>query len=144
MLLNLLYYFSRIIDLIETQSEDLSSSSTCFPALTIKVEFSPQRAKLTKDIIILEENGNPENYIKIILHARVLGLTYTSTLKLISGLLDLIKLIPDEFISAINLLILSFLGKGKGTPMLKSGIHCVDVLNDPDESDAASDWQGFS
>ena len=34
------------------------------------------------------------------------------------------------------------LGKGKGTPMLRSGIKCVEVLPDPDETEA-SDWQGF-
>ena len=34
------------------------------------------------------------------------------------------------------------LGKGKGTPMLRSGIRCVEVLQDPDETEA-SDWQGF-
>ena len=34
------------------------------------------------------------------------------------------------------------LGKGKGTPMLRSGIKCVEVQPDPDETEA-SDWQGF-
>ena len=35
------------------------------------------------------------------------------------------------------------LGKGKGTPMLKNGIKCVDKFPDPDETDVNSDWQGF-
>jgi len=34
------------------------------------------------------------------------------------------------------------LGRGKGTPMLRNGIHCVGIEVD-DESDA-SDWVGFS
>ncbi|KAL1439309.1 hypothetical protein MTO96_010331 [Rhipicephalus appendiculatus] len=33
------------------------------------------------------------------------------------------------------------LGKGKGTPFLKTGIHCIGIEMD-DESDH-SDWQGF-
>ncbi len=35
------------------------------------------------------------------------------------------------------------LGKGKGTPLLRNGIKCVEILPDPDESDVNSDWQGF-
>jgi hypothetical protein len=35
------------------------------------------------------------------------------------------------------------LGKGKGTPMLRSGKKCVEVLTEPDETEA-SDWQGFN
>lgn len=34
------------------------------------------------------------------------------------------------------------LGKGKGTPFLKSGIRCIGIEMDEDESEA-SDWQGF-
>lgn len=34
------------------------------------------------------------------------------------------------------------LGKGKGTPMLRNGIHCEGA--EPDEESEASDWQGFS
>ncbi|XP_055714600.1 UPF0687 protein C20orf27 homolog [Phlebotomus papatasi] len=34
------------------------------------------------------------------------------------------------------------LGRGKGTPMLRNGIHCVGV--EADEESEASDWQGFS
>jgi hypothetical protein len=34
------------------------------------------------------------------------------------------------------------LGRGKGTPMLRNGIHCIGIDAD-DESDA-SDWHGFS
>ncbi|XP_067643708.1 uncharacterized protein [Eurosta solidaginis] len=34
------------------------------------------------------------------------------------------------------------LGKGKGTPMLRSGIHCIGVEKDDDESEA-SDFPGF-
>uniref|UniRef100_A0A0B6ZZY7 Adipose-secreted signaling protein n=1 Tax=Arion vulgaris TaxID=1028688 RepID=A0A0B6ZZY7_9EUPU len=33
------------------------------------------------------------------------------------------------------------LGKGKGTPSLKEGIHCVRIDGDEDTDD--SDWQGF-
>ncbi|XP_074643173.1 adipose-secreted signaling protein-like [Tubulanus polymorphus] len=33
------------------------------------------------------------------------------------------------------------LGKGKGTPSLKSGIHCTGINADDDSE--ASDWQGF-
>uniref|UniRef100_A0A0B6ZXT8 Adipose-secreted signaling protein n=1 Tax=Arion vulgaris TaxID=1028688 RepID=A0A0B6ZXT8_9EUPU len=32
-------------------------------------------------------------------------------------------------------------GKGKGTPSLKEGIHCVRIDGDEDTDD--SDWQGF-
>ena len=35
------------------------------------------------------------------------------------------------------------LGKGKGTPMLRDGIKCVEVLQDLDTETKASDWQGF-
>lgn len=34
------------------------------------------------------------------------------------------------------------LGKGKGTPALRNGIHCCQV-DDEDDSDAQTDWQGF-
>ncbi|BFF98640.1 uncharacterized protein DMAD_06739 [Drosophila madeirensis] len=34
------------------------------------------------------------------------------------------------------------LGKGKGTPMLRTGIHCIGVERDDDESEA-SDFAGF-
>lgn len=34
------------------------------------------------------------------------------------------------------------LGRGKGTPMLKNGIHCIEVKED--EESEASDWQGFN
>jgi len=34
------------------------------------------------------------------------------------------------------------LGKGKGTPMLRNGIHCIGVERDDDESEA-SDFPGF-
>lgn len=33
------------------------------------------------------------------------------------------------------------LGKGKGTPMLRNGIHCIGV--EEDEESEASDFQGF-
>ena len=35
------------------------------------------------------------------------------------------------------------LGKGKGTPMLRTGIKCIEVLKDLDTETEASDWQGF-
>ncbi|ESO01224.1 hypothetical protein HELRODRAFT_174769 [Helobdella robusta] len=34
------------------------------------------------------------------------------------------------------------LGKGKGTPALRSGVHCIKVHAD-DEDSHLSDWQGF-
>ena len=43
--------------------------------------------------------------------------------------------VPLEFVARV-------LEKGKGTPMLRLGIKCVEVLTDPDETEA-SDWQGF-
>ncbi|CAM1296725.1 Uncharacterised protein g1623 [Pycnogonum litorale] len=33
------------------------------------------------------------------------------------------------------------LGKGKGTPSLRSGINCIAIINDDDSEH--SDWQGF-
>ena len=36
-----------------------------------------------------------------------------------------------------------FSGKGKGTPSLKNGVRCIEVIQDPDDSDAATDWKGF-
>ena len=36
-----------------------------------------------------------------------------------------------------------FIGKGKGTPMLKSGIKCTGTIPDPNESESQSDWKGF-
>ncbi|XP_050081728.1 UPF0687 protein C20orf27 homolog [Anopheles aquasalis] len=39
-------------------------------------------------------------------------------------------------------LVARVLGKGKGTPMLRNGIHCIGV--DPEEQESElSDWQGF-
>ena len=35
------------------------------------------------------------------------------------------------------------LGKGKGTPTLRDGIKCLEVLKDLDTDTEASDWQGF-
>jgi len=34
-------------------------------------------------------------------------------------------------------------GKGRGTPMLKNGIRLIEVLPDPNDSEANTDWQGF-
>lgn len=34
------------------------------------------------------------------------------------------------------------LGRGKGTPMLRNGIHCIEFQDD--EESEASDWQGFT
>ena len=33
-------------------------------------------------------------------------------------------------------------GKGKGTPALRNGIHCNQV-DEEEDSDAMTDWQGF-
>ena len=35
------------------------------------------------------------------------------------------------------------LGKGKGTPMLRDGVKCVQTLSNLDTDTEASDWQGF-
>ena len=35
------------------------------------------------------------------------------------------------------------LGKGKGTPMLRDGVKCVETLRHLDTDTEASDWQGF-
>lgn len=36
------------------------------------------------------------------------------------------------------------LGKGKGTPLLKNDVHCIEVLPDEENQESdASDWQGF-
>ena len=44
----------------------------------------------------------------------------------------------------INLEVIArVLGKGKGTPMLRTGIKCIEVLKDLDTETEASDWQGF-
>uniref|UniRef100_A0A182NRP8 Adipose-secreted signaling protein n=1 Tax=Anopheles dirus TaxID=7168 RepID=A0A182NRP8_9DIPT len=40
------------------------------------------------------------------------------------------------------ILIARVLGKGKGTPMLRNGIHCIGVEKTDEESEM-SDWQGF-
>ncbi|XP_058060247.1 adipose-secreted signaling protein [Anopheles bellator] len=40
-------------------------------------------------------------------------------------------------------LVARVLGRGKGTPMLRNGIHCIGVEKDEDESEL-SDWQGFA
>lgn len=40
------------------------------------------------------------------------------------------------------ILIARVLGRGKGTPMLRNGIHCIGV--DHDEESENSDWQSFS
>nr|XP_040226956.2 UPF0687 protein C20orf27 homolog [Anopheles coluzzii] len=41
------------------------------------------------------------------------------------------------------ILVARVLGKGKGTPMLRNGIHCIGVEKNDDESEM-SDWQGFA
>jgi hypothetical protein len=43
--------------------------------------------------------------------------------------------------SNLSGLALFFIGRGKGTPLLRNGIKCIGVELD-DESEA-SDWQGF-
>ena len=35
------------------------------------------------------------------------------------------------------------LGKGKGTPLLRDGVKCVETLSHLDTDTEASDWQGF-
>ncbi|XP_035902158.1 UPF0687 protein C20orf27 homolog [Anopheles stephensi] len=41
------------------------------------------------------------------------------------------------------ILVARVLGKGKGTPMLRNGIHCIGVEKTDEESEM-SDWQGFA
>lgn len=55
-----------------------------------------------------------------------------------------LKLINEKDSSELLKLVITarVLGKGKGTPMLRNGIHCIGVQED-DESEA-SDFQGFS
>lgn len=48
---------------------------------------------------------------------------------------------PDEKLCLI--ITARVLGRGKGTPMLKSNIHCVGV-GETDEDSDVSDWVGFS
>ena len=36
------------------------------------------------------------------------------------------------------------LGRGKGTPLLRNGIHCTAIELGDDEQSDASDWHGFS
>jgi hypothetical protein len=43
---------------------------------------------------------------------------------------------PDSLVS-----VFVFLGKGKGTPALKSGVHLTGI--DADYDSEQSDWQGF-
>lgn len=54
-----------------------------------------------------------------------------------------INLINDFDQEKIKLICVArVLGKGKGTPMLRNGIHCEG--SEPDEESEASDWQGFA
>lgn len=54
-----------------------------------------------------------------------------------------INLINDFDQEKIKLICVArVLGKGKGTPMLRNGIHCEGA--EPDEESEASDWQGFT
>ena len=58
----------RLVELTEIPASDSEIQT-----LALKVELSPQKPKLTKECIILQEDGNPSNHTKIVLHARVLG-----------------------------------------------------------------------
>ncbi|XP_074601450.1 adipose-secreted signaling protein isoform X2 [Brevipalpus obovatus] len=53
---------------------------------------------------------------------------------------------PEKLSSQIALILNArVLGKGKGTPLLRSGIHCVGVKESKEEDDSdLSDWQGFN
>lgn len=55
------------------------------------------------------------------------------------GRKPLVQLVISWFVKG-NLTV--FLGKHKGTPMLKNGIKCVGM--DPDEETDQSDWGGFN
>lgn len=41
------------------------------------------------------------------------------------------------------ILLARVLGKGKGTPMLKNGIHCIGIDKDGESESEASDFSGF-
>ena len=49
------------------------------------------------------------------------------------------KEVPDLDIEVVA----RVLGKGKGTPMLRNGIKCLETITDLDTETEASDWQGF-
>jgi len=52
--------------------------------------------------------------------------------------------VGGENLTTINLEVVArVLGKGKGTPMLREGIRCLETLPDLDTDTEASDWQGF-
>lgn len=70
------------------------------------LEFFAHKEKLLKEELILIYHNEPDQKIKFIFTARVLG-------------------------------------RGKGCPMLRNGIHCTAIETGDEESDA-SDWQGFS
>ncbi|CRK97979.1 CLUMA_CG011351, isoform A [Clunio marinus] len=53
-----------------------------------------------------------------------------------------LKLLTSDEKSVRMIFSARVLGRGKGTPMLKNGIHLLGIEDD-EESDA-SDWQGFS
>ena len=74
----------RLTDMVELSTMDDSTPTTtpappCY-CLQLKVEMTPQKAKLIKEVMVLEEEGNPNNHMKIMLHARVLGSTFKHTL----------------------------------------------------------------
>ena len=57
-----------------------------------------------------------------------------------------LRLVDTELASGISLdleVVARVLGKGKGTPMLRDGVKCVDTLSHLDTDTEASDWQGF-
>ena len=63
--------------------------------------------------------------------------------KLVREKFSLVAKDSDVEITIYLEVIARVLGKGKGTPMLRTGIKCVQVLRDLDTETEASDWQGF-
>ena len=63
--------------------------------------------------------------------------------KLVREKFSLVAKDSDVEITLYLEVIARVLGKGKGTPMLRTGIKCVQVLRDLDTETEASDWQGF-
>lgn len=101
-------------DLVLAQAEEAVPTLNCrlteFVGFTngqleLKLTYLAHKEKLLKETLVLVNQKNKDQVLKLIVSARVLG-------------------------------------RGKGTPMLRNGIHLVEIVAD-EESDA-SDWIGFS
>ncbi|GAB0086624.1 UPF0687 protein C20orf27 homolog [Sergentomyia squamirostris] len=113
------------------------------PTNILPAFLSAERIALTAD-----ERSLPNVYCKFIEFTGKMGAHYDLKVEFLAHKEKLVReelhLVNTQNADDRLTIVLSarVLGRGKGTPMLRNGIHCVGV--EADEESEASDWQGFS